>query len=365
MNSDNVMIAVNSTNSFGVPIDGSTYSVGNSIVGGGTVIYNSNSEYFNHVDLEAQTTYYYKIWSVDGNDLYSPGVEGNATTRSNPVVSNVTFTNRDGIVDIYYDVTDVEESTVTITMEASDDGGATYNFLCTQVTGDIGAGVSTGTNKHIVWNFGREHSGVVGNNFRIKIIADDLCEDQIYYAGKIYNIVVIGTQTWFAENLNVGEMIESTEDGFQQTNNTKIEKYCYGNDANNCVTSGGLYEWAEAMQGSITERVQGICPSGWHIPTYAEMLILKTYVGKATKLIDENERNGGTYTNETGFSALFAGRRINHDGSFRDLGGTTYFWSSTESGSSAIYMDLTYRFSDVRLYSFDKDYGFSIRCLKD
>ncbi len=367
-NNDNVLIAVNSTNTFGTPTPGTAYTVGGSLTGGGSVIYNSNGESFDHNNLESQTTYFYKAWSVDGDNYYSSGVEGNATTRSNPIVSNVTFTNRDGIVDVYYDVTDGEDVTVTISMEVSDDGGLTYDFSCTQVTGDVGDNVAIGTGKHIVWNFGREHSGVVGNNFIVKIIADDLFGDQIYYAHKTYNTITIGTQTWLKENLDVGTMINSTTGGSQQTENGTIEKYCYNNDASNCDTYGGLYEWNEAMHYVTTEGTQGICPSGWHIPTYSQMQDLKSYVNnKAVKLIDQSQtmENGLTPTNETGFFALFAGVRGSNSGSFSYLSSRAVFWSSTENGMVAYDMSFRYDVSAVRFYYDDKPHGFSVRCLKD
>ena len=133
----------------------------------------------------------------------------------------------------------------------------------------------------------------------------------VEYFGKIYNTVQIGDQCWFKENLDVGTMIisDSNHTGFQQTDNNVIEKYCYGNDEANCNAYGGLYEWTEAMQYVTTEGTQGICPSGWHIPTITEMGVLVTLGDQATKLIDANAKSGYSYTNETGFSALFAGSR--------------------------------------------------------
>lgn len=49
---------------------------------------------------------------------------------------------------------------------------------------------------------------------------------------------------------------------------------CYNKDANKCVTHGKLYQWSAAMAGSTTEGAQGICPTGWHIPTSAEFITL-------------------------------------------------------------------------------------------
>ena len=82
----------------------------------------------------------------------------------------------------------------------------------------------------------------------------------VTYAGKTYNTVQIGSQCWLKENLDVGTMINSTSSGYQQTNNSIIEKYCYDNNPANCETYGGLYEWPEAMQYSTTPGTKGICP---------------------------------------------------------------------------------------------------------
>ena len=79
---DNVLVAWNSTNSFGNPVIGAGYSVNNSIPGGGTVIYNGNGTSFSQSTLNPNTTYYYKFWSVSnsGGIIYSPGVSSSTTT---------------------------------------------------------------------------------------------------------------------------------------------------------------------------------------------------------------------------------------------------------------------------------------------
>lgn len=89
---DNVMIAYNTTNTFGTPTDGTSYSAGNAIPGGGTVIYNGSGTSFSHASLSANTSYYYKVWSAGTYDAqsvaYSPGVTGNAKTAL--VIANPT-----------------------------------------------------------------------------------------------------------------------------------------------------------------------------------------------------------------------------------------------------------------------------------
>ena len=72
-----------------------------------------------------------------------------------PVVSNVNFAMRqDGskIVDIAYDVFDPNGKTLYVKVEASSDAGETWNLRIDKMTGDVGFGITSGTNKEIVWN---------------------------------------------------------------------------------------------------------------------------------------------------------------------------------------------------------------------
>lgn len=369
---NNVMIAYNTSNTFGTPTNNTIYTTGSSISGGGTVIYNGSSTSYYHSELNQNTQYYYKTWSVSGNNVYSSGITANAKTNSVPIVSNVLFVNNigsTGKVDVYYDVTDEEQGTVSVSMEVSNDGGVTYNFLCTQVTGDVGSGISTGTAKHIVWDFAREHSGVSGDNFEIKIIADDNVGDQIYYAGKIYNTVIIGNQTWLKENLDVGVYVASIigSNHSDVSNNGIIEKYCYGNNELNCATYGGLYDWNEAMGYSTTEGAQGICPAGWHLPTLAEYVTLYNTVGgdgNRLKAIGQGYGSGAG-TNTSGFSALLGGDR-GREGNFYALGGHAYLWCSTVRDVERARSPRVYDFyGDFRLDDGYKEEAFSIRCVKD
>ncbi len=77
----NVLVAWNTTNTFGTPVNGTTYTTGNTITGGGTVLYNGANLTTSHTGLSAGTTYYYKIWSVDdGIGFSTTGVTTNGTT---------------------------------------------------------------------------------------------------------------------------------------------------------------------------------------------------------------------------------------------------------------------------------------------
>ncbi|MEI7810869.1 MAG: FISUMP domain-containing protein [Ignavibacteria bacterium] len=198
----------------------------------------------------------------------------------------------------------------------------------------------------------------------IMIPPDSGCDSQITYANKIYNIVKTGSQCWLKENLDTGIMIDGKQDA---VNNGKIEKYCYDNDPDNCAKYGGLYQWNEAMAYSTIPGTKGICPDGWHIPTKAEYQTLKATVeddGNALKADRQGIENGAG-TNTSGFSALLAGYRY-YNGFFSSLAGYTSYWSSTDYNTTdAYYMYLYNNDSSTSMYNYNKNYGFSIRCLKD
>ena len=165
--------------------------------------------------------------------------------------------------------------------------------------------------------------------------------------GQTYKTVVIGEQTWMAENLNY------------ETENS----YCYDDDPSNCSKYGRLYTWAAAKT---------VCPEGWHLPSYDEWNTLFTAVGgistAGAKLKSQTgwaAYDGITNEDSFGFSALPAGNRYDN-GSYYYEGYDAHFWSSTEYGSyDAYYMSLGYDYGDAYLDNNDKSNGHSVRCVKD
>ena len=200
----------------------------------------------------------------------------------------------------------------------------------------------------------------------------------VTYAGKVYHTVKVGTQCWLRENMDVGTMITSLT---EQYDNSILEKYCVNNDTVNCSLYGGLYEWAEAVQykngatntvaasPTLTGNIQGICPSGWHIPSYAELQTLGTTVSSdanALKAIGQGSGSGAG-TNTSGFSALLAGGRGYTTGTTGNIGVGTEFYCTTESAASAVYaLGLGNTNGTISFYtSENKKYGESVRCLMD
>lgn len=196
--------------------------------------------------------------------------------------------------------------------------------------------------------------------------------------GKTYKTVVIGTQTWMAENLNYSDSTNYLS--------MKGRSWCYYNSLNNCAKYGRLYTWAAAMDSvgtfstngkgcgygktcTPTYPVRGICPDGWHLPQKTEWEMLFTAVGgksTAAKMLKSTSgwKYNGNGEDSFGFSALPAG--YYYDGDFNLDGLSAYFWSSTEdNGGDAYYMYLVYYYDDAYLRYITKYNGFSVRCLRD
>ncbi len=86
-NGDDVVLAFTSANgSFGIPTG--SYSAGNAITGGGTVLYVGPAANIpDHINLPSSTVYKYKLWSVDGSNDYSNGIEESISTTGGAVLA--------------------------------------------------------------------------------------------------------------------------------------------------------------------------------------------------------------------------------------------------------------------------------------
>ena len=335
---------------------------------------------------------------IDGNWYYAPDtdIEGNPRpnpTGSNPdmgayesplgtppvqnsapVVENVTAAQRtDGskVVDIYYDVSDADGDALTITMQVSSDSGQTWDITPLYTSGDIGIVINPGTGKHIIWNAGDEAYTLDGDQYQFKIIADDDLF-LIDIDGNEYQVVVIGDHIWMAENLKVthyrnGDPIPHLTSDSEWTS-TSSGAYCaYDNNEDNVETYGRLYNWY------AVDDSRNIAPEGWHVPTDDEWQTLVDYLGGSSvaggKLKEAgtehwNSPNTGA-TNESGFTALPGGYRGDY-GYYYYMGYYGYFWSSMEDYSgNAWRREPVYNNSEVYRISSSKQYGFSVRCLRD
>jgi uncharacterized protein (TIGR02145 family) len=204
----------------------------------------------------------------------------------------------------------------------------------------------------------------------------------VTYEGQVYNTIQIFSQCWLKENLNVGTMINGSQN---QTNNSIKEKYCYDNNPDSCTKYGGLYQWDEMMQYTTQQGVQGICPPGWHLPRDEEWKVLEGAVDSQYGIGDPEwdiaydyrgfdagtnlKTTSGWYyegngTDLFGFSGLQGGRRL-IDGFFDFVGSFGFWWTSLEYDFLAWGRNLHYHFPEVGRYLDYKESGFSVRCLRD
>ncbi len=194
--------------------------------------------------------------------------------------------------------------------------------------------------------------------------------------GNIYKTVIIGNQTWMAENLrttryNDGTTIPIVSDAKNWAGLRTPGMCTYNNttDVDSIYTFGRLYNWYVVNTGKVA-------PVGWHVPSDSEFQELINNLGgmyeaggklKETGIIHWGSPNLGA-TNSTGFTALPSGYR-NGAGDFANIGKEGMWWSSTIGapyGTYASYFSLSFNSAlagrDNHLVN---EFGFTIRCLKD
>ncbi len=207
-------------------------------------------------------------------------------------------------------------------------------------------------------------------------------QTSLTYDGRTYDLVEIGGQCWFTDNLATdqyrnGDPIPTGLDNTTWQNTTAGAYAIYNNTASNDVTYGKLYNCYTATD------TRGLCPTGWHVPSDCDWMYLEGSLGlsvadqqiqgsirgsneggKLKALSQWASPNTGA-TNISGFGALPGGYRRS-DGTFGLLGTYGYCWTSTEGSiSNAWNREFVYNNSVVRRDIDSKRLGFSVRCIRD
>jgi uncharacterized protein (TIGR02145 family) len=148
----------------------------------------------------------------------------------------------------------------------------------------------------------------------------------------------------------------------------------YAHSQTNLVKYGFLYNWytSKGIATAGSTNFKRICPTGWHVPSEGEWKILASYLGGDKSAGGKMKSTTGWTantgaTNESGFTGLPGGIRVSNGG-FSNLGAFGAWWSTSENSNynvTAFNLSLlTNDGSSYRLSDF-KDYGLSVRCLRD
>ena len=218
------------------------------------------------------------------------------------------------------------------------------------------------------------------------------------YDGNVYNTVIIGHQCWMKEDLRTthyadGTAIPSTtpdEMGYSPGYCDCESPYCYG--CGYITNYGYHYNWYAVMHGASSSNanpsgVQGICPTGWHVPSDAEWTQLTNYVGSVPAYVcgmDSNNiakslatsvpywngydnhcamGNAPEWNNATGFSSIPMG--VAEGSCWNQRWAVSYWSSSLFDEYRAWIRELNYDSPVVRRgYQHGTD-GYPVRCVLD
>ena len=209
--------------------------------------------------------------------------------------------------------------------------------------------------------------------------------------------IAIGNQVWATKNLDVakyrdGTPIPHASSGaqWQAAGTAKTGAWCwYDNDsATYAATYGRLYNWYAvagiyngASLATPSLRKQ-LAPAGYHVPSDSEWNKLVKFLDPTadTTCSDQCAASssaglgmkatsgwaaGGNGTNSTGL-ALVPGGVCTGGGNFAEIGLTANLWSSSQIDNPMAYYRFLYNVDTAfNRNSFYKQFGFSVRCLKD
>lgn len=183
--------------------------------------------------------------------------------------------------------------------------------------------------------------------------------------------VIIGSQEWMLENLNVdsylnGDLIQEVQDQTAWAALTTGAWCYYQNNTANGVIYGKLYNWY------AVNDPRGLAPTGFHIPSDAEWTTLTTTLGgsavaggelKEVGLTHWNSPNTGA-TNSSGWTGLPGG--IRNNSLFNTINRSGTFWSSTEFDSlNAFRFSMNYQNTIADQGTNLKVSGYSVRAIKN
>jgi uncharacterized protein (TIGR02145 family) len=189
--------------------------------------------------------------------------------------------------------------------------------------------------------------------------------------GNLYPTVVIGTQMWMAESMRTtrfanGTLIPNIIDDSEWLMQVTPMACSQNNIPANDEIYGKLYNWHTVADPS------NVCPAGWHVPSNEEFNQLISFLGGDSiaggkmKSVSGWDYINAPNSNESGFSSIPSGYRFPGNGIFYGIGNSCHIWCSDNYGAvDAMFRNITNEMNNVGLTVQSKQYGLSVRCLKD
>jgi uncharacterized protein (TIGR02145 family) len=257
-----------------------------------------------------------------------------------------------------------------VSLFCSTDDGTTWAGPLKSVSGDVGKNIAAGLTKKITWTVLNDRADLKGDQVRFKVKAWKDNGTVTDIDGNVYKTVKIGTQVWMKENLKVsryqnGDPIPTNLSDNEWEKTTSGAFAIYDNKPINDSIYGKLYNWY-----SVVDK-RSLCPVGWHVPSDHEWGVLEISLGgrdvaggKMKATTGWRSPNTGA-SNESSFSGLPGGYR-NSGGGYNSGSEYGYWWSSMQNSSSSAWDRNLYHSTVFSgRYDDDREFGFSIRCIKD
>jgi uncharacterized protein (TIGR02145 family) len=184
--------------------------------------------------------------------------------------------------------------------------------------------------------------------------------------GNYLPVVNVGGKMWMQKNLNVsrfrnGDPIPKIESNWGVS---RSPAFCfYNNDSSTYAsTYGRLYNW------QAINDPRGLAPEGWHVATIKEWNEITNCIGCISYGLSDTSILWETQfasTDNSKFKGLPAGAR-DINGNFIDIRKSAVWWTSTEvSTNSAWYIWLNNNRIIHKDYTYTKEWGFAVRCVKN
>ena len=237
-------------------------------------------------------------------------------------------------------------------------------------TTDMPADSSFAPGEHVLtWTLNDSVCGIQKTCEQIVVVNYQECPPAIDCENHVYPSVRIDNYCWTTINLRSGYY--QNPDSTCSDTIPCIYEYTstlHPNTAANVDAFGRLYCFEAAIGDSTINsngHIQGICPTGWYLPSPEQYLQLNAHGAFALKTPNYWLDGGGD--NSTGFSWLPAGYWNGAAQRFEGMLSSGYFWATKvvngQIQSSTIFID--HDCDTVKVTDSHEGMGYSIRCIKE